>query len=135
VEVVVEDLGATSSTTCAKAITPDVYGPLLAPLYRDVLAHYGVVALSCRVRDPDRRGKVESNIGHTQSALRGHRFESLEDAQACSTTGTRGGPTHASNLVWAFPHGSSPQGASRHACRVARREPTVGDRMSDSVFE
>ncbi len=62
-------------------ITPDVYDPLLNPLYRDVLAHYGVVALPCRVRDPDRKGKVESAIGHTQSALRGQRFESLEDAQ------------------------------------------------------
>lgn len=27
---------------------------------------YGVVALPCRVRDPDRKGKVESGIGHTQ---------------------------------------------------------------------
>lgn len=37
-------------------ITPDVYDPTLNPLYRDVLAHYGVVALPCRVRDPDRKG-------------------------------------------------------------------------------
>jgi transposase len=29
------------------AITPDVYDPLINPLYRDVLAHYGVVALPC----------------------------------------------------------------------------------------
>ena len=27
---------------------------------------YCVVALPCRVRDPDRKGKVESGIGHTQ---------------------------------------------------------------------
>ncbi|HET6338252.1 MAG TPA: IS21 family transposase, partial [Polyangiales bacterium] len=59
----------------------DVYDPLLNPLYRDVLAHYGVVALPCRVRDPDRKGKVESGIAHTQKALRGLRFESLEEAQ------------------------------------------------------
>jgi hypothetical protein len=63
-------------------ITPDVYEPLLNPLYRDVLAHYGVVALPCRVRDPDRKGKVESGIAHTQKALRGLRFESIEEAQA-----------------------------------------------------
>src|SRR5690349_2599788 len=50
-------------------ITPDVYDPLINPLYRDVLAHYGVVALPCRVRDPDRKGKVESGIAHTQNAL------------------------------------------------------------------
>ena len=62
-------------------LEPDIYDPLLNPLYRDVLAHYGAVALPCRVRDPDRKGKVESGINHTQKALRGLRFESLEDAQ------------------------------------------------------
>ena len=35
---------------------PDLYDPTLNPLYRDVLAHYGVTALPCRVRDPDRKG-------------------------------------------------------------------------------
>ncbi len=32
-------------------LTPDIYDPTLSPLYRDVLAHYGVVALPCRVGD------------------------------------------------------------------------------------
>ena len=64
-------------------LTPDVYDPALNPLYRDVLAHYGVVALPCRVGDPDRKGKVEAGIGHTQrTPLRGLRFETLEQAQA-----------------------------------------------------
>src|SRR2546426_5762481 len=63
-------------------LTPDVYDPALNPLYRDVLAHYGVVALPCRVGDPDRKGKVESAIAHTQAALKGLRFETLEEAQA-----------------------------------------------------
>ncbi len=63
-------------------LTPDIYDPTLNPLYRDVLAHYGVVALPCRVGDPDRKGKVESAIGHTQRAVKGLRFESLEEAQA-----------------------------------------------------
>ena len=64
-------------------LQPDVYDPALNPLYRDVLAHYAVVALPCRVRDPDRKGKVESGIGHTQKTpLRGLRFETLEAAQA-----------------------------------------------------
>jgi transposase len=64
-------------------ITPDIYDPTLNPLYRDVLAHYGVVAVPCRVRDPDRKGKVESGVGHAQKTpLRGLRFESLEEAQA-----------------------------------------------------
>jgi transposase len=62
-------------------LTPDVYDPTLNPLYRDVLTHYGVIALPCRVRDPDRKGKVEAGIGHTQRTLRGLRFETLEDAQ------------------------------------------------------
>ncbi|MBA3257070.1 MAG: DDE-type integrase/transposase/recombinase [Pyrinomonadaceae bacterium] len=39
-------------------LTPDIYEPTLNPLYRDLLAHYGAVAMPCRVRDPDRKGKV-----------------------------------------------------------------------------
>jgi len=64
-------------------LTPDIYEPGLNPLYRDVLQHYGVTALPCRVQDPDRKGKVESGVGHAQrTPLKGQRFESLEDAQA-----------------------------------------------------
>ena len=64
-------------------LTPDIYDPSLNPLYRDVLAHYGVVALPCRVRHPDRKGKVESAVGYAQKTpLKGLRFESLEAAQA-----------------------------------------------------
>jgi len=63
-------------------LKPDIYDPALNPLYRDVLAHYGAVALPCRVGDPDRKGKVESGIGHTQKTpLKGLRFESLDEAQ------------------------------------------------------
>jgi len=47
-------------------LTPDIYEPTLNPLYRDVLQHYGVTALPCRVQDPDRKGKVESGVGHAQ---------------------------------------------------------------------
>jgi transposase len=63
-------------------LVPDIYDPTLNPLYRDVLAHYGAVALPCRIKDPDRKGKVESGVGHAQRALQGKRFESLEEAQA-----------------------------------------------------
>jgi len=64
-------------------LTPDVYDPALNPLYRDVLAHYGVVALPCRVKHPDRKGKVEAGVAHAQKTpLKGQRFESLEQAQA-----------------------------------------------------
>ena len=64
-------------------IAPDIYDPQVNPLYRDVLAHYGVVAMPCRVRDPDRKGKVESGVGHAQrTPLKGMRFETIDEAQA-----------------------------------------------------
>jgi len=63
-------------------LAPDIYEPTLNPLYRDVLAHYGVTALPCRVRDPNRKGKVESGVNHAQRKLRGLRFESLDEAQS-----------------------------------------------------
>jgi transposase len=47
-------------------LVPDIYEPTLNPLYRDVLAHYGAVALPCRINHPDRKGKVESGVGHAQ---------------------------------------------------------------------
>jgi transposase len=39
-------------------LSPDFYDPGVNPLYRDVLAHYGVTALPCKVRDPDRKAYV-----------------------------------------------------------------------------
>jgi hypothetical protein len=63
-------------------LKPDIYDPTLNPLFKDVLAHYGVVAMPCRVGDPDRKGKVESGVGHAKrTPLKGMRFESLEEAQ------------------------------------------------------
>jgi len=64
-------------------LTPDLYDAALNPLYRDVLKHYGAVALPCRVNDPDRKGKVEAGVGHAQrTPLQGLRFETPEAAQA-----------------------------------------------------
>ena len=64
-------------------LKPDIYDPTVNPLYRDMLRHYNVVALPCRVRDPDRKGKVERGVGHAKNTpLKGLRFESLEDAQS-----------------------------------------------------
>jgi len=79
--------GATRTTVLDNlkegVLKPDVYEPELNPLYRDVLKHYGVVAVPCRVRHPDRKGKVESGIGHTQrTPLQGMHFDSLEEAQS-----------------------------------------------------
>src|SRR5215469_6937724 len=63
-------------------LQPDIYDPTLNPLFRDVLAHYGVIALPCRVNHPDRKGKVESGVGHAKKTpLKGKRFESLEEGQ------------------------------------------------------
>ncbi|MSQ50378.1 MAG: IS21 family transposase [Betaproteobacteria bacterium] len=60
-------------------IRPDIYAPELNPVYAAMLAHYGVVADPARVRDPNRKGTVESAIQHTQAtALKGRRFDSIE---------------------------------------------------------
>jgi transposase len=64
-------------------LKPDIYDPTLNPVYADMLRHYGVVAMPCRVADPDRKGKVESGVGHAQKTpLKGMRFESPQEAQA-----------------------------------------------------
>jgi hypothetical protein len=63
--------------------TPDLYDASINPLYRDLLTHYGAVPLACRIQDPDRKGKVESGVGHAQKTpLKGQRFESMAEAQA-----------------------------------------------------
>jgi len=63
-------------------LKPDIYDPTINPVYADMLRHYGVVAMPCRVRDPDRKGKVESGVGHAQKTpLKGMRFESQQEAQ------------------------------------------------------
>jgi hypothetical protein len=62
---------------------PDIYDPTVNPLFRDVLAHYGVVALPCRIQDPIAKGKW-SPASATPRGPRSKRmrFESLEEAQA-----------------------------------------------------
>ncbi len=61
-------------------IKSDIYEPTLNPVYAALLRHYKVVADPCRVRDPDRKGTVESAVKHTQStALKGKKFESIEE--------------------------------------------------------
>lgn len=64
-------------------LKPDLYEPLLNPVYAATLAHYEVVADPARVRDPNRKGTVENAIGHTQAtALKGKRFETIEEHNA-----------------------------------------------------
>lgn len=61
-------------------IKPDIYEPELNPVYSAMLNHYGVVADPARVRDPNRKGTVESAIQHTQdTGLKGRRFDSIEE--------------------------------------------------------
>jgi len=60
-------------------IKPDIYEPELNPVYAAMLDHYGVVADPARVRDPNRKGTVESAVKHTQdTALKGKRFDTIE---------------------------------------------------------
>ena len=60
-------------------IKPDIFEPELNRVYAEMLRHYGVVADAARVRDPNRKGTVESAIQHTQAtALKGRRFDSIE---------------------------------------------------------
>jgi transposase len=64
-------------------IRPDLYEPELNAVYAALLAHYSAVADPCRVRDPDRKGTVESAIQHTQNtALKGRKFDSIEAQNA-----------------------------------------------------
>lgn len=68
-------------------LRPDLYEPELNPVYAAMLAHHGVVADPCRVRDPNRKGTVESAIQHTQgTALKGKRFETIDAQNAYLAT-------------------------------------------------
>jgi hypothetical protein len=67
-------------------LVPDIYEPTVNPLFRDVLAHYGVVALPCRIKDPDRKGKVESGIGHAQKTYLDRWEERWADTRIHGTT-------------------------------------------------
>jgi hypothetical protein len=62
---------------------PDIYDPALNPLYRDVLAHYGAVAMPAAFKIPTAKAKSNPASVMLQRAPRkGLRFESLEEAQA-----------------------------------------------------
>jgi hypothetical protein len=49
-------------------LKPDIYDPTLNPVYADMLRHYGVVAMPCRVADPDRKAWVSycTPLGRTE---------------------------------------------------------------------
>ena len=55
--------------------------PELNPLYRDVMKHYHVVVLQCRVNTPNRKGKVERGVGHAKNTpVKGLRFDNPKAA-------------------------------------------------------
>ena len=55
-----------------------LYEPELNPNYLAFAQHYGFVPLPCRVKKPEHKGKVESNIDYVQNnALKGKQFDSL----------------------------------------------------------
>jgi transposase len=60
----------------------DYCDPLLNPHLATCLKHYGVIGVPARVRDPDRKGKVERGVGYAQLRLEHRRFEGLAEAQA-----------------------------------------------------
>lgn len=62
-------------------IKPNIYDPELNELYAKMLEHYGCIALPCRVATPRHKGKVENEIKYTQGALKGRKYESIEDQQ------------------------------------------------------
>jgi transposase len=100
-------------------LAPDFHDPTLNPLYRDVLTHYGAVALPCKVADPDRKGKVESGVGHAQKTpLKGQRFESMEEAQAYLDHWEE---------RWADKriHGTTKRQVGRYVCRGKAHSPAV----------
>src|SRR5689334_22057241 len=97
----------------------DIHDPTLNPLYRDVLAHYGAVALPCRVKDPDRKGKVEAGVGHAQKTpLKGQRFESLE----ADRKSTRLNSSHSSSSYAVF---CLKKKKRRGACPARPRSPSA----------
>lgn len=60
----------------------DYCDPTINLEYAQMLRHYEVVAVPARVRDPDRKGKVESSINYAQLRLEHRKFDSLDEAQA-----------------------------------------------------
>ena len=108
-------------------LAPDIYDPALNPLYRDLLAHYGAVALPCRVRDPDRKGKVESGVGHAQedTAERASASRAWRRRRRIWIAGKSAGPTRAST--------APPSGRSRR-CSPKRSPPCCRCRSSLSAI-
>ena len=78
-------------------LSPDIYDPSLNPLYRDVLAHYGVTALPCKVQRSRSKGKGRSRCRPCQKTpLKGKRSRAWKRRRRIWITGKNAGPTRAS---------------------------------------
>ena len=78
-------------------LTPDIYDPALNPLYRDVLAHYGVVALPCRRRRSGSQRQGRGRVGHAQkTSWKASASRRSSPRRRTSNAGRRTGPTRAS---------------------------------------
>ena len=105
-------------------LAPDCYDPTLNPLYRDVLAHYGVTALPCRVARSRSQGQGGSRrrprAAHAAqgAALRDRRGR----ADAISITGRSAGPTRASTAPPSarWPRCSPRSARTSSRCRSSR---------------
>lgn len=51
----------------AGVTVPDFFEPLIQEQYASFLAHYGAVAIPCRVRTPQHKGKVESGVKYVKN--------------------------------------------------------------------
>lgn len=64
----------------AAVLKAHLYEPELNPIYLAFAKHYGTAPLPCKVRTPEHKGKVESNIDYVQNnALKGKKFNSIEE--------------------------------------------------------
>jgi transposase len=56
-------------------LKPDIYDPTINPVYADMLKHYGVIAMPCRVRDPGSQGEGRERRGPcAEDPVEGHVF-------------------------------------------------------------
>ena len=79
-------------------LKPDIYDPALNPLYRDLLAHYGAVALPCRVArsGSQRQGGAQRRTRQEHAAQRPALREPRRGPGLPRPLGSSTGPTRAS---------------------------------------
>lgn len=56
-----------------------LYDPDVSGVYASFARHYGFTPLPCRPRNPREKGKVERSCGYLKNALKGRRFDSIEE--------------------------------------------------------